>query len=323
MVKKSANKKITSEIVDIYSRWDYPAKDENFANLVKNWDYYSKKMILFLGAGASIGAINKEGEKLPQAVDLRNEIYTKFLMTSKERDSFDPLKLGTLSLEHVAALAEASCDRKTLEEFVKNRFYVQKPLWQHSVLPFLKPQAVFTTNYDNLIERGWNLQTTQSSVKELAPIFNEKTLLSSDYTPLYKSHGSVDFPHKTPGYGGIVLSMFDYFEMIPKRKLMLGQFTNVFNEHCLIFIGYSMQDVDIAQQLYEIRKDRSGRSWYTVFPRDDANVRKMYQEKFKVSQINRTFHDFIRDLDEEIDFIPEEWKFKNISELRNKGFIQG
>ncbi len=225
-------------------------------------------------------------------------------------------------MEHVAAIAEASCDRKTIEEFVTARFYVEKPLWQHSVLPFLKPHAVFTTNYDNLIEKGWHLQSHQSSVKELMPIFKENSRLSDDFTPLYKSHGSVEFPHKTPGHGGIVLSMFDYFEMIPMRRQMLDQFTREFNEYCLIFIGYSMQDVDIAQQLYEIRKDRSGRSWYTVFPRDNANVRRMYQEKFKVSQINRTFHDFMRDLDGAINFIPTEWKFNHIDELIKKGYIQ-
>jgi hypothetical protein len=322
MSKADPHKRITLENFKTYKRLDYPPKDDNFENLVDNWDHYSKRLILFLGAGASYGALNKLGNPLPQSFDLRNELYVEFLLPREKREGFKPDDLGTLSLEHVAALAEQRTDRKTIEEFVSKRFFATKPLWQHTVLPFLNPHAIFTTNYDNLIELGWK-QHSLDYVKDLKVLFEETSRLSDDYVPLYKSHGSVELPHKKPGYGGIVLSMFDYFEMIPKRKEMLKQFTNDFTEYCLIFIGYSMQDMDIAQQLYEIRKDRSGRSWYAVFPRNEANVRKMYQEKFKVSQINRTFHDFMSDLDDAVNFIPEEWKFKNIRKLLDDGIIQG
>lgn len=323
MSKIDPHKRITLGSFKTYKRLDYPLKDDNFENLINNWKHYSKRLILFLGAGASFGAVNKNDLPLPQAFDLRNELYIEFLLPDKKRKGFKPEDIGFLSLDHVAALAEQCCDRKTIEDFVAERFYAIKPLWQHTVLPFLSPHAIFTTNYDNLIELGWKQQPLNENIKELTPIFKESSRLNDNFVPLYKSHGSVEFTHKKPGQGGIVLSMFDYFEMIPIRREMLEQFTKVFNEYCLIFIGYSMQDLDIAQQLYEIRKDRSGRSWYTVFPRDEANVRKMYQEHFKVSQINRTFHDFISDLDDAVNFIPEEWKFKNIKKLLDKGIIQG
>jgi hypothetical protein len=131
----------------------------------------------------------------------------------------------------------------------------------------------------------------------------------------------VQFPHEEAGDGGIVLTQFDYFEMIPHRKEMLDQFTTDFNQHCVVFIGYSFQDVDIASRIYEIRKDRRGKNWYAVFPRNNPDVRKMFLEEYKILQITRTFHDFLVDLDEEVNFIPDEWKSANLADLARRGLI--
>jgi hypothetical protein len=321
---KTAHLRMTSEVGDPYKRGtDYPPQDDNLESFVKNWERYSKRLIVFLGAGASVGAVNKLGRRLPQAYELRNELYSEFLLPPEQRKGFDLSNLSLLSLEHTAALAEAGGDRRSIEEFVAERFLVKRPLWQHAVLPFLNPLAVFTTNYDNLIELGWSLHTGRDEIKPLHTLFRETSKLNDDFVPLYKSHGTVELPHKKPGSGGLVISQFDYFEMIPQRKEMLDQFTSDFNENCFLAIGYSFQDVDMASRLYEIRKDRSGRNWYAVFPRNSPVVRDMYYDKYKIKQINRTFHDFLLDLDERVNFIPEEWKFDRIDELIARGLIYG
>jgi hypothetical protein len=81
--------------------------------------------------------------------------------------------------------------------------------------------------------------------------------------------------------------------------------------------------VDLASKLYEIRKDRTGSNWYAVFPRANSDVREMYREKYRLHQIDRRFHDFLRDLDAEVDFIPDEWKFDKIGERAREGLIYG
>lgn len=320
---KSGYLRRTSDVKNPYKRGAYPAQDDNLNSFVKNWPRYSKRLIIFLGAGASVGAVNKLGRRLPQAYDLRNEIYSEFLLPPNERSNFDFTNLQMMSLEHVAALAEASSDQRSVEDFVAERFVVKQPLWQHAVLPFLKPLAVFTTNYDNLVELGWHLQETRDDIKPLFPLFKETSKLNDEFVPLYKSHGTAELPHKKAGVGGLVLSQFDYFEMIPHRKEMLDQFTTDFNEYCLVFIGYSFQDIDVASRLFEIRQDRSGRNWYAVFPRDNPDVREMYREKYKILQINRMFHDFLADLDSEVNFIPKEWKFDAIKNLIKRRLIYG
>ncbi|MDQ3802796.1 MAG: SIR2 family protein [Acidobacteriota bacterium] len=320
---KEAYLRRTSDGGDPYRRGQYPAHDENLDSFIRNWPRYSQRLIIFLGAGASVGAVNKLGRRLPQAYDLRNEIYSEFLLPRSQREGFDFSNLTLLSLEHVAALAEASCDRHSLQDFVAERFLVNQPLWQHAVLPFLNPLAIFTTNYDNLIELGWHLQESRYEIKPLVSLFKEASAVNKEFVPLYKSHGTVEYPRRKAGEGGFVITQFDYFDMIPHRQEMLEQFAKDFDDYCLLFVGYSFLDVDIASRLYEIRKQRGGRKWYAVFPRDNPDVREMYREKYRISQINRTFHDFLLDLDKVVDFIPEEWKFDRISDLADQGLIYG
>ena len=98
---------------------------------------------------------------------------------------------------------------------------------------------------------------------------------------------------------------------------MLREFVQDFDQRCVLFFGYSFLDMDIGSELYQLRRLDRGVHWYAVFPRDT-----MYRDKFSILQINRTFYDFMCDLDEAINFIPPEWKASKIPELRDKGLIQ-
>jgi hypothetical protein len=100
-----------------------------------------------------------------------------------------------------------------------------------------------------------------------------------------------------------------------------------FNQSCVVFIGYAFGDMDICSELYRLRRDRR-LPWYAVFPRNDADVRRMYQDKFGILQINRRFLDFIVELDEGVErrhkesIIPTEWKFNNLGAILAGGRIQ-
>jgi hypothetical protein len=80
-------------------------------------------------------------------------------------------------------------------------------------------------------------------------------------------------------------------------------------------------DMDIGAELYRLRRERRI-PWYAVFPRNDADVRRMYDQKFGILQINRRAVDFLAELDNCINFVPDEWKFRAIDELKVKGLIQ-
>ncbi|MBF0550383.1 MAG: SIR2 family protein [Deltaproteobacteria bacterium] len=246
--------------------------DQNLDNFIQNWDFYSRSLMIFLGAGASMGATDQTGRKLPTAVGLRDELWSTFMLSKSERAN--PPNLGLLSLEHACALIETKAGRGPLADYVGRRFTVNSPLWPHSVLPFLKPRALYTTNYDELIELGWQLHT---GAARPSPIFSPpQQKLASGFIPLFKPHGTAQYASGGVGEGGLVLTQFDYFAMLHNKRKMLDTFLEEMRNSCVVFVGYSFQDMDIASILHSMRSKNRDLHWYAVFPRDDPNVRSMY-----------------------------------------------
>jgi hypothetical protein len=141
------------------------------------------------------------------------------MCNESERKTFEPITLGMMSLEHAAALAEARAGRGAIEEYLTARFDCTRPLWQHAILPFLRPKALFTTNYDELIEKGWRLQIGYAGIDEICLRHNAAFLDSpAPRMSLFKPHGTMELASREVGRGGLVITMFDYFRMIGDYK---------------------------------------------------------------------------------------------------------
>jgi hypothetical protein len=253
---------------------------------------------------------------MPTAFHLRNGVWHNFM--ASEGDTFKAETLGLLSLEHAAALAERSAGRYALIKYLVDQFRCEGPLWQHSVLPYLRPSAVFTTNYDTLIEDGWDLHSSSDGIGRYRTYYRDESPDQDSSIPLYKPHGSVKQAHAAVGEGGLVITQFDYIEMVNTRRSALSKCLDSLKNACVLFVGYSFQDLDIASTLSDMRNPSSRRSipWYAVFPRNDANVRGMYEDRYGVRQIARTFLDFLADLDDRVDFINAAWKYSRISDIQ-------
>jgi len=237
-------------------------------------------------------------------------------------DEFRPDALTLVSLEHAAALVERSAGRAALLSHLMERFDVSAPLWQHAVLPFMRPSAIFTSNYDTLVEQSWALHTSVEELGRLRLYYKDENPDGTPHIPLYKPHGTTDRATEAVGEGGLVITQFDYIEMLCYRRKALDRCLSNLQNACIVFIGYSFQDLDIATSLYEMRNPHYRRSipWYAVFPRNDENVRAMYLERYGIRQINRTFFDFMLDVDAEVGFIPGSWKFDNVDNIA--GIVQ-
>jgi hypothetical protein len=299
---------------DPYERAE-ASTDPNLINLIANWKHHGDNTIFFLGAGSSVGARNRLGRALPTAFHLRTSLWRDFMVN--QPDSFNPESLGFMSLEHAAALVERSAGRDALITTLIDGFSAEAPLWQHAVLPFLRPKGLFTTNYDSLIEKGWALHASTENLGSLRKYFRDEEPDTQLHIPLYKPHGTLERAGYKVGEGGLVITQFDYIEMLEYRRSALRRCLENLQNACIIFIGYSFQDLDIATALYEMRNPYEKRKtpWYAVFPRSDENVRGMYEERYGIRQINRTFFNFILDIDDALGVIPEQWKFKGINSL--------
>ena len=132
------------------------------------------------------------------------------------------------------------------------------------------------------MEFGWECHTNRHRI---SPIFAPEQLrLSEGRTPLYKPHGTAQHSAAPVHSGSIVLTQFDYFTMLERKRDMLRSFLEQMENNCVVFIGYSFQDMDIASMLHSMKRKSRERHWYAVFPRADSNVRSMYDRQYGINR---------------------------------------
>lgn len=290
------------------------AADENFEAFVRNWEIFQERLVIFLGAGASIGARNSLGKPLPNAFDLRNELWKRY--KTPKGQPFDPSELKLMSLEHAASIVEVLVGRDELTRYLLENFACDRPLWQHLVLPHLNPKAIFTTNYDELVELGYKSHAV------VPDVVCDSSPVGAGRTAIYKPHGSLGHATQPVGKGALVITQFDYFEMISDYRAMLEKAMTGFGESCVLIAGYSFGDMDIGAELFKLRRQSKGTPWYAIFPRDDPQVKRMYSNRLGVEQINMTLEQFLRELDRRVNFIPGKHKFSKMRTLTTGGLVQ-
>lgn len=103
----------------------------------------------------------------------------------------------------------------------------------------IKPHAIITTNYDQMIEMIF---------PDYEPIVGQQILRGQQLSvgEVYKIHGSIE------DHDSIVFTQSDYDEFAKKKKFLGAKLLTFFNEHPLLFIGYSATDPNIKSILSDI-----------------------------------------------------------------------
>lgn len=108
-----------------------------------------------------------------------------------------------------------------------------------AALERIKPHAIITTNYDQMLERLFLDHT---------PIIGQRILQGQHFAvgEIYKIHGCVT------EHDSLVFTQSDYEYFERKKKFLSAKLLTFFNEHPLIFIGYSATDPNIRSILSDI-----------------------------------------------------------------------
>lgn len=103
----------------------------------------------------------------------------------------------------------------------------------------IKPHAIITTNYDQMIELIF---------PDHEPIVGQQILRGQQLSvgEVYKIHGSIE------SHDSIVITQADYDEFAKKKKFLSAKLLTFFNEHPLLFVGYSASDPNIKSILSDI-----------------------------------------------------------------------
>lgn len=208
----------------------------------------NQEAALFVGAGASrqAGFVDWRGLLTESAEELGLDI-------GKEHD------LLALAQYHVNGRAgRGEVNQQLIDAFTRE----SQTTSLHEILARLPIDTVWTTNYDQLLERAYEAAGRRVEVK--LSIENLAQARRGRDVTIYKMHGCVTQPHDA------VLTKQDYEIYDLERRLFTDSLKGDFIEKTLLFIGFSFSDPNVERILSKVREqlgqNRRDHYWITRRP---------------------------------------------------------
>jgi hypothetical protein len=179
-----------------------------------------QKMVRFIGNGASIDAEGPSTEKLVKI------IKTKFNKGDYTSDDF--IRTCTEVLDTTYA------SRNDLESLIRNTLYDLKPSQFHLQLPLLIWPAIFTTNYDDLIEKSYREVTNRVQMPD--PVFNSAdslTLHDREKVKIFKFMGCISSQHPD---NKLILTREDYNQMMRTRGNLFKALRDIMRDGTILYV---------------------------------------------------------------------------------------
>jgi tetratricopeptide (TPR) repeat protein len=255
------------------------------ANLIQ--DAQQGKVVLFLGAGASLSSQDSAGNAPPTGKRLGEMLSDRFL-GGKFRES---------QLGQIAEYAISESDLTTVQEYIREIFDPFKPSEAHKLMPAFRWAGLATTNYDRLIETAYESNSQSLQIPRLF-IENgdrvEENLRDPKAVMLLKLHGCVT--RLTNQACPLILTTDQYISHRAGRSRIFDHLKGWGYERTFVFIGYSLQDPDIRAIMLELLGLAENRPRnFIVAPKvDDIEVR--FWESRRITPLKSSFEDFMKAL---------------------------
>jgi len=241
----------------------------------------SGNCVLFVGAGASIEA------GAPSAQEMARELSKKYLQGQHQEE---PLSKVASYIETKPGLG-----RRLVVDYLINRLSPLKPSKAHLLLPKFRWAAIYTTNYDTLIEQAYE----RVGVK-YKPIMSSCDLVIDmtdyySYVLLYKPHGCISRPSSSEA--PLVITEDDYYSATDNRKAIYRQLEVHKYRSVFLFIGYSFSDFNLSQIWFEVSKElgRFSQWAYALWP-NCSKVQRLTWRARNVELIDAQFGEFMTEL---------------------------
>ncbi len=185
-----------------------------------------QKVILFIGNGASVDAGGPTTEQVVAT------IKAKFKEGSYTSDDF--IQTCTDVMETTLS------SRADLEAVIKSALYDLKPSPFHLQLPLNTWPAIFTTNYDDLIEKAYREVTERVQMPD--PVFSEKdplVLHDKEKVKIFKLMGCISSQHPD---NKLILTREDYNSAIRTKGILFRVLQDIMQDGTILYIGYSFRD---------------------------------------------------------------------------------
>lgn len=199
--------------------------------LLKNED-----VILFLGAGASVGTRDERG--VPSSSELAEAIGAEFGTGSQ---SGDLTKAASVAAHRRAGVAAV---KRFVAERVRDRS--RDPLAAHRALARVRPPLIITTNYDDLCEKALEAELGEPPARLLGA--EDAVHLPRGRIRVVKLHGDLGHPNS------LVLTGEDYLDWESKTEGLFSAVTAEFQHSSCVFVGYSLNDENLRRIIGLVRR---------------------------------------------------------------------
>lgn len=262
----------------------FPLEYDNLIRDVYD-EILEENMVLFIGAGASTTVWN--------STDLARILYREL----KYRTPFEQTRL---SLQDIAEIYEARGKRSEIDQRIKVRLTSAPYPQEFLELTKFPWRAIYTTNYDQFIERAYeDAYTNGLTNKKCFPIRDTLEICapsSNDAIPLVKLHGCI-----SKGVRNRVIAERDYLDgYIDEREYLFKMFEVDCLRHSVLFAGYSFRDQYLSQKLFDLSKrveKVKGPSYAVIRDHEmTPDYQNIFREKYNIKLIPCEFRNLILEL---------------------------
>ncbi|WP_420860332.1 SIR2 family protein [Algirhabdus cladophorae] len=220
--------------------------------------------VLLFGAGASLPSGAPSVGKLINDLDaLLTEDTTGF------------------SFAEVCSLVELKKSRKELVRQVRNSFRGLKPTGGIQSIADYDWVSIFTTNYDDLVERGFSKKNKQIRIYSTNFDFGDPCPPNS--TPIFKIHGTIGLDVSDGHRSRMILTEEDNDLVEDYREALYDRMKNDLNANDVVIIGQSLSDPDldalVKRAIRLNRKSGSAKKIFLLLYTEDHNRALLMERK--------------------------------------------
>ncbi|MBM69913.1 MAG: hypothetical protein CME43_10590 [Haliea sp.] len=250
------------------------------------------KVALLFGSGALYGAKFPDGKGLILGDDLKLEICEQFLGGEYREET----------LQFVSELAINKCGLFKLQDFIAEKFDGVEPGEFHKKIAQFKWRALFSTNYDLLIEDSYrlatdSLQKCRSIVSNNDPL--DEASRTDEFVPLVKLHGCVT--RRRDMAIPLILTIDQYNDCLANRDRLFKFLYQVAYENTMVFVGHSLKDPNIRHVISLIDKEvKEGRPrYYLIKPGARQPEIELWQSR-RITVLDCGLEDFINAIESSV-----------------------
>ena len=254
-------------------------------------DYLSKitekitegKAVLFLGPKTSTVA------GAPDSSQLVNEIKNKFPKIDQQLN-------GLLNVcEDFVETPEYKAN--DLISYVTNRLKDLQPTKAHLTLTKFPWPAIYTTNFDDLIEKAFLSRTDNERNSFVVSYPASAPATNRSKTYLFKIMGTIS----TRPENKMVLCRADYTKMLSKREEYLNNLEDFVMDGIVLFLGFNAND-RLITDIIDTVNDKTGLrrlpESFVISQDDKLSDKDKYRlSSHKITVINETFEEFFEKFD--------------------------